>query len=53
MQALSAMEIKQRRHTQLTFWIGFHKDIVSNGNQAEEVHMTHMLDEISYKHCQQ
>ena len=32
MQALSAMEIKQRRHTQLTPWMGFHAGIVSNGN---------------------
>jgi len=52
MQALSVIKIKQRRHTWLTSWMGFHAGIVSNGNLAEEVHMTHILDEISCRHCQ-
>jgi len=46
-QALSAITIKQRRHTRLTSWMGFHVGIVSDHNRAEEAHMTHILDGIS------
>jgi len=53
MQAMSAINIKQRRCTQLTNWMGFHADNVSNQNQAEEMHTTHSLDEISCRQCQQ
>jgi len=53
MQALSAIEIKHRRHTRLTSWIGFHAGIVSDQNQAQEAHTTHKLDGISCRHCQQ
>jgi len=53
MQAMSAIKIKQRRCTQLTCWMGFHAGNVSNQNQAEEVHTTHTLDEISCRQCQQ
>jgi len=30
-----------------------HAGNVSNGNQAEQLHMTHMLDESSCRKCQQ
>jgi len=47
---MSVMEIKQQSCTLLTSWIIFHAGYVSNGNQAAELHTTHILDEIS---CQQ
>jgi len=53
MQAMSAIKIKQRRCTQLTNWMGFHADNVSNQNKAKDVHTTHILDEISSRQCQQ
>jgi len=53
MQALSVSKIKQRRHTRLTDWMGFHAGIVSNKNRAQEAHTTHILDGISCRHCQQ
>src|SRR6188768_391776 len=52
MQALSAIEIEQRRRTRLTAWMGFHAGIVSDRNRAEEAHTTHNLDGISCRHCQ-
>ena len=52
MQAMSAIEIKQRRHTPLTRWMGFHAGNLSNRNWAE-AHTTHKLDEISCRQCQQ
>jgi len=51
MQAMLAIKIKQRRCTQLTAWMRFHAGNVSNQNQAEEVHTTHSLDEISCRQC--
>jgi len=53
MQAMSTIKIKQRRVTQLTRWMGFHADNVSNQNKAEEGHTTHFLDGISCRQCQQ
>src|SRR6188768_45710 len=53
MQALSAIEIEHRWRTQLTSWMGFHAGIVSDRNQAQEAHTTHILDGISCRHCQQ
>jgi len=44
---MSAMEIKQRSCTRLTAWMGFYTGIVSNGNQAKELHRTHSLDGIA------
>jgi len=46
MQAMSAIEIKHRRCSQLTNWMGFDAGNVSNQNQAQEVLTTHSLDEI-------
>jgi hypothetical protein len=43
-KAMSAMEIKQRSCTALTPWMGFQEGNVSHGNQAEELHSTHILD---------
>jgi len=53
MQAMLAIKIKQRRSTQVTIWMRFHADNVSNQKQAEKVHTTHSLDGISYRQCQQ
>jgi len=53
MQGMSAMEIKQSSCTWLTRWIGVHAGNVSNGNQAEQLHMTHTLDGSSCRECQQ
>jgi len=53
MQVISAIEIKQRSCTSLTTWIGVHAGNVSNGNQAEELHITHNLDRSSCRECQQ
>ena len=53
MQAMSAMETKQSSHTALTGWMGFHAGHISNGNQAEQPHSTHLLDGISCRPCQQ
>ena len=53
MQARSAMEIKQRSSTWLTGWVWVHAGKVSNGNQAKELHMTHILGMSSCRQCQQ
>ena len=53
MQAMSAMEIKQRSCQWLTFWMRVHAGNVSNGNQAKELPMTYTLDESSCRQCQQ
>jgi len=53
MQAISAIEIEQRRRTRLTTWMGFHAGNVSDRNRAEEAHTTHNLDGISRRQCQQ
>ena len=53
MQAMSAMKIKQKSWTGLTDWIEFHTGNISNGNQAEELHRTHKLDEILCRQYQQ
>jgi len=47
MQAMSEIEIEQRRRTPLTPWMGFYAGNVSNLNQAEQAHTTHSLDKIS------
>ena len=52
-QAISAIEIKLRSCPWLTPWMRVHADNVSSGNQAEELHMTHILDKSSCKQCQQ
>jgi hypothetical protein len=51
-QAISAMEIKQRSCTALTSWMGLQEGNVSHGNQAEELHSTHILDGITERQCQ-
>jgi hypothetical protein len=33
--------------------MGFHPDNVSNRNESEKLHMTHSLDRIKYRQCQQ
>jgi len=53
MQAMSAIEIKHRRCSQLTSWMGFDAGIVSNRNRAQETLTTHSLDGIWCRHCQQ
>ena len=50
---MSAMETKHRSCTWLTTWMGVHAGNVSNGNQAQELHMTHTLDGSSSRECQQ
>jgi hypothetical protein len=50
---MSAMEIKQTSCTQLTRWMVFHADNVSNGNYTNKPHTTHSLDGISYMKFQQ
>ena len=40
MQAMSTIKIKQRRCTQLTIWMRFHTDNISNQNQAECTQLT-------------
>jgi len=52
MQAMSVIEIEQRRRTQLTNWMGFHAGNVSDRNRAEEVHTIHQLDGVSCRQCQ-
>jgi len=53
MQTISLMAIKQKSSTSLTRWMKIYASNVSNSNQAEELHMTHILDRILYKQCQQ
>ena len=53
MWVISAMEIKQRSCTRLTPWIEVHAGNVSKGDQAEELHMTRLLDKSSCRQCQQ
>jgi len=52
MQAMSVIEIEQRRRTRLTGWMGFHAGNVSDRNRAEEAHTTHALNGISCRQCQ-
>jgi len=52
MQAMSVIEIEQRRRTRLTTWMGFHAGNVSNGNRADEAHITHFLDGSLCRQCQ-
>jgi len=53
MQAMSAIEIEHRRCSQLTSWMGFDAGNVSNWNRAQEALMTHCLDGIWCRQCQQ
>jgi len=53
MQAMSATKIEHRRRSQLTIWMVFHASNVSKQNQAQEALMTHWLDGISCRQCQQ
>jgi len=53
MQAMLAIEIKHRRCSRLTAWMGFDASNVSNWNEAQEVLMTHVLDGIWGRQCQQ
>ena len=46
MQAVSAIEIKHRRRSQLTAWMGLDAGNVSNRNRAQEALTTHILDGI-------
>jgi len=46
MQAISAMDIKQKSWTRLTDLMRFYTDNVSNPNQAEKLHRTHFLDKM-------
>ena len=52
MQAMSVIDIEQRRRTRLTSWMGFHAGHVSDRYRAEEAHTTHTLDGISCRPCQ-
>ena len=52
-QGILAMETKHRTCTWLTSWMEVHPGNVSNGNQAQDLHMTHILDRSSSRECQQ
>jgi hypothetical protein len=47
MQAMSVIDIDQRKCIQLTIWKGFHPGHVSDQNKAEEAHSDSPLDGIS------
>jgi hypothetical protein len=53
MEAILAIEIKQRSCTPLTGWIVVYAGNVSNVNQAKELHMTHFLNRNLCRQCQQ
>jgi hypothetical protein len=53
MQAMSTIEIKHKRHSRLTTWMGFDAGNVSNPNGAQEALMTHSLDGIGCRQCYQ
>jgi hypothetical protein len=52
-QAILAIDIKEKSHTQPTSWKRFYAGNVSNKNQKEEPHTTHSLDKILWRQFQQ
>ena len=53
MQEMSAMETSTGAAHDSQAWMGVHPGNVSKGNQAQELHMTHILDGSSSRECQQ